>query len=245
MTTVLIVDASKPSLVMTSEVFKDKMSGTIVDIAQSGKETIEYLTEKTPDLCVIDFDLPDVDGPSLIEAMRKVFSGPILMTAYPDAMVEKAVTDHLFACNDASAWVPKPIDFDDLSAKVDRFLLDGYRLGKRFQSDIETQLVGKASGRGKRAPKIGGRVVNLSLGGARVRVEGALKIKKAQELTMSLALPVLDPRKSVAERLTVGETKIRATIAWAAGGEIGLRFMRLTDLQKRGLENYFRDKVPV
>ena len=64
MTTVLIVDACKPSLVMTSEIFKDKMSGTIVDVAQSGKETIEYLADKTPDLCVIDFDLPDVDGPA-------------------------------------------------------------------------------------------------------------------------------------------------------------------------------------
>ncbi|NRA67817.1 MAG: response regulator [Pseudobacteriovorax sp.] len=244
MTTVLIVDACKPSLVMTSEIFKDKMTGTVVDIAQSGRETIEYLSEKTPDLCVIDFDLPDVDGPALIEAMRKIFTGPILMTAYPDKLVEKAVTDHLFACNDASAWVSKPVNFDDLSEKIDRFLMNGYRLGKRFKSDTDTQLVGKAAGRGKRAPKVTGKVLNLSLGGAKVQIDGVGKIKKAQEITMSIALPVSDPRAEAKTRPAVGETKIKATIAWTTSGEIGLKFMRLTDVQRRGLENYFRDRAP-
>ncbi|SMF46379.1 response regulator [Pseudobacteriovorax antillogorgiicola] len=246
MTTVLIVDACKPSLVMTSEIFKDKMSGTIVDVAQSGKETLEYLNDKKPDLCVIDFDLPDVDGPALVEAMRKVFQGPILMTAYPERMVEEAVSDHLFAFNDASAWVSKPIKSEELEQKIDKFLLDGYRLGKRFASDMETQLVGKAAGRGKRAPKASGRIINLSLGGAKVKLEGALKVKKSQELTLTLALPVADPRKG-GSRVAAGETKIKATIAWTntSQGELGLKFLRLTEVQKRGLENFFRDKQPV
>lgn len=244
MTTVLIVDACKPSLVMTSELFKDKMSGTVVDIAQTGRETIEYLSEKTPDICVIDFDLPDVDGPALIEAMRKVFPGPILMTAYPDKQVEKAVTDHLFACNDASAWLKKPVTLEDLNEKVDRFLLNKYRLGRRFVSDMATQIVGKAAGRGKRAPKVQGQVLNLSLGGAKVKLDGTTKIKKSGEITMSLALPIHDPRKAGRENQTTGETKIKATVAWVTSGEIGLKFGRLTELQKRGLENYFRERSP-
>ena len=90
MTTILIVDACKPSLVMTSEVFKDKIPGTVVHVSSSGKEAVEFLKENEPNLCVVDFDLPDVDGPSLVEAMRKLYSGPILMTAYPDAMVKEA-----------------------------------------------------------------------------------------------------------------------------------------------------------
>ena len=35
MATVLIVDASKPSLVMTSEAFKDKVPGTVIETAGS------------------------------------------------------------------------------------------------------------------------------------------------------------------------------------------------------------------
>ncbi|MDQ3233432.1 MAG: response regulator, partial [Pseudobdellovibrionaceae bacterium] len=73
MTTVLIADSCKPSLVMTSEVFKDKIMGTVVDVAATGKEALDYLTARRPDLCVVDFDLPDVDGPALVEAMRKVY----------------------------------------------------------------------------------------------------------------------------------------------------------------------------
>ena len=77
MTTVLIVDACKPSLVMTSEILKDRISGTIVDVSISGRDAIDYLAEKRPDICVIDFDLPDVDGPALVEAMRKIYDGKI------------------------------------------------------------------------------------------------------------------------------------------------------------------------
>lgn len=246
MTTVLIVDACKPSLVMTSEILKDRISGTIVDVSISGRDAIDYLAEKRPDICVIDFDLPDVDGPALVEAMRKIYDGPILMTAYPEGMVDEAINDHLFACNDASAYVTKPIDADELEKKVEMFLLDGHRLGKRFASEMDTLLVGKAAGRGKRAPKASGTIIDISLGGAKVRIEGALKIKKAQELTVTLALPVVDPRKG-GVKIASGDTKVKATIAWSNTNtsEVGLKFMKLTEVQKRGLENFFRDKPAV
>ena len=132
MTTILIADSCKPSLVMTSEVFKDKILGTVVDVAMSGKDALDYLVTKRPDLCVVDFDLPDVDGPALVEAMRKLYDGPILLTAYPSEIVKQAVEEHLFTSNDASAWISKPVSFDDLSEKIDRFLLSKHRLEKRF-----------------------------------------------------------------------------------------------------------------
>jgi CheY-like chemotaxis protein len=243
MTTVLIADACKPSLVMTSEVFKDKIAGTVVDVATTGKDALEYIGARQPDLCVVDFDLPDVDGATLIEAIRKIYTGPILLTAYPDKLVEEAVSDHLFIFNDASDWIRKPINFDELGEKIDRFLLDGFRIGRRFESSIATQLVAKAAGRGKRAPKVQGKVVNLSLGGACIRLEGQMKMKKAQELTMTLALPMVEGKAPTLQesRPIMGETKIKARVAWInSKGEVGLQFARLTDVQKKGLENYFR-----
>lgn len=244
MTTVLIADACKPSLVMTSEVFKDKIAGTIVDVVMTGKDAMDYLGRNQPDLCVVDFDLPDVDGPSLIEAIRKVYTGPILMTAYPDKLVEKAVSDHLFTFNDASEWLSKPINCEELSKKIDRFLVDGFRLGRRFESNMETQIIAKAAGRGKRAPKVQGHIVNLSLGGARIKLQGTLKMKKAQELTLTIQLPANEV--NVKATNGAGETKIKAKVAWINGrGEVGLQFARLTDLQRRGLENYFRYQTEV
>src|SRR5690606_33289568 len=109
MTTVLIADTIKPSLVMSSEVFKDKIPGAEVIVASTGEEAIRLVEERKPDICLVDFDLPDVDGPALVIALRRVYEGPILMTAYPDQNVEKAVEEHLFAFNDANAWIRKPV----------------------------------------------------------------------------------------------------------------------------------------
>lgn len=243
MTTILIADACKPSLVMTSEVFKDKIPGTIVDVAITGKDALEYLANKKPDLCVVDFDLPDVDGPALVEAMRRVYSGPILMTAFPNKIVNQAIEENLFAYSDASAFIQKPVSFDSLAEKIERFLVSKHRLEKRFDTEFTTELVGKAAGRGKRAPKVSGTIVNISLSGACVKLETGAKVKKTQEVTMSIEFPsdAAEKKKKAAAASGNGEAKIKATVAWInTRGEIGLQFSKLSDVQKKVLENYFR-----
>ncbi len=245
MTTILIADACKPSLVMTSEVFKDKILGTVVEVAASGKDALDYLSQKRPDLCVVDFDLPDVDGPALVEAMRRLYDGPILLTAYPSDIVQQAVEEHLFAFNDASAWIAKPVTFDKLSEIIDRFLISKHRLEKRFATQVEAQVVAKAAGRGKRAPKLQGAMINMSLGGACVKVAGAAKFKKTQEVTISVQLPAEQSETPAPKKKKAGpqltETKIKATVAWTSPkGEIGLQFAKLTDIQKKQLEVFFK-----
>ncbi|MBQ47332.1 MAG: hypothetical protein CMP10_07665 [Zetaproteobacteria bacterium] len=248
MTTVLIADSCKPSLVMTSEIFKDKIPGTIVLVAGNGQEVLDHLENSNPDLCVVDFDLPDVDGVSLVDAMRKQYSGPILMTAFPDKVVEKAVKDNLFAYNDAYSWISKPIKFDELAEKIELFMINKERINRRFDSDVNTLLIGKASGRGKRAPKVKGRVINISIGGACVKVDGAMKMKKEQELTVSLPLPnpkVADSEKKAEKPKTPSktatlETKVKATVAWICEGEVGVEFSKMTDLQRKGLVSFLR-----
>ena len=265
MTTILIADASKPSIVMTSEAIKDKIAGTVVLIAGTGKACLELVATRAPDLCVVDFDLPDVDGPSLVHALRKIYQGPILMTAYPGDMVNDAVSKELSMCNDASGWIAKPVKYDALSEKLEKFLVEKHRLGKRFETALQSQIVGRASGRGKRAPKVKGRVINLSLGGACVRIDGPLKAKKAQEFTLSIAFPKeVQPGKpgkkpEKAKPATKGKTskatkgrvtppkvptveaKFRARVAWISpGGQIGLQFGKLTEVQKKGLESFLK-----
>ena len=78
----------------------------------------------------------------LSKTIRKIYDGPIVITAYPDPVVEKAIQKELFVYNDSCAWVKKPIRFDEM-AKIDQFLLGNRRLVKRFNADFETQLVGK------------------------------------------------------------------------------------------------------
>ncbi|MDA9951618.1 response regulator [Oligoflexaceae bacterium] len=259
---ILIADSSKPGVVMTSEVFKDKISGAQVFIAHNGEQTIEIVKAEKPDLVMVDFDLPDVDGATLITALRGIYKGPVLLTAFEDDVLKQAVSDMLFAYNDASGWIPKPVKFDVLAEKIETFLIDGKRLGRRFDTELDSMVIGKAEGRGKRAPKVNGTLVNISLGGALINLDGTpMKMKKSQEVTLSFCMPSSKPAKTAKKatkkvtkkaakktkttsRSKKGvETKIKAEVAWYTKEEVGLRFTKLSDVQKRGLESFLRDAL--
>ncbi|MEI6399603.1 MAG: hypothetical protein WCO71_12610, partial [Pseudomonadota bacterium] len=152
--TVHIIDPSKPSLVMSSEVFKDKIPGTLVSFSLTAKDGLAHVLSKvgseTPDALVVDFNLPDADGVTLIKELRKFYKGPIFMTAYPDKIVDYAVQEELFHYHDACCWVPKPVRYEALEARIEQFLVNRHRLGKRFDVSFPSLLVGKGEGRGKR-----------------------------------------------------------------------------------------------
>ncbi len=274
MTKVLIADACKPSLVMSSEVFKDKIPGALVLVAQTGAQMLQMAQTEKPDICLVDFDLPDADGPSLIVALREVYRGPILLTAFPDNVVSQAVNELLFAFSDASAWIPKPVRFEELAARIERFLIEKRRTGKRFASDLATKVIAKAAGRGKRAPKVDGRCVNISMGGACIALDDSMRMKKSQELTISIAFPVEGAapvmaaaaakpvakkpvekpsakkaknsreRQTLAPKIKTAETKFKGVVAWITADQVGIRFEKLSDLQKKGLESYIRANSP-
>lgn len=188
-----IIDSSKPSLVMTSEVFKDKIPGSLVSFSLTGKEGMAHLMAKEskdlPDAIVVDFNLPDADGVTLIKELRKFYRGPIFMTAHPDKIVEQAVQEELFHYHDACCWVPKPVRFDVLEKRIEQFVINRHRLGKRFDVDFLALLVGKGEGRGKRAPKFDGRTLNISMGGLCVAFNEPAKLKKEEEFVVTMGVP--------------------------------------------------------
>lgn len=267
MATVLIADAGKASLVMSSEIFKDKIPGSVVYVAGNGKDCIELAARHKPDMCVVDFDLPDVDGISLIHALREFYRGPILLTAYPDRVVSEAVAKELFAFNDSGAWLKKPVDSSVLEDKIDTFLLNKHRLGRRFPLSALTQLIGKSGGRGKRAPKIAGEIVNVSLGGVCVRLDLEMKFKDGQEFTLGIPLTgkikepvklkaVAAPKGKGARKGAVTQAKpapkradvkfkaedtFKAKVCWAGpDGTLGLQFTKLSDSQRKGIESLLK-----
>lgn len=275
MPVILIADAIKPSLVMSSEVFKDKITGATILVAASGKQCLEILSQSKPDMCVVDFDLPDVDGVTLIHAMRRTYKGPILLTAYPDKIVEEAVKSDLFAYNDSGAWIPKPVKFDVLSEKIDKYLLDKHRLGRRFDVVMDTMIIGKGAGRGKRAPKVTGRIVNISLGGALIELDEPMKVKNGEEMMVALDLPedgkplrakiVKQPaqpkaplKRDAKGRATaapkpkpqpkhIPDARVKCTVAWVDKKftKAGIQFAKLSDSQKKGLEELLRNSTPI
>ena len=223
-TSVHIIDSSKPSLVMSSEVFKDKIPGALVSFSLTAKDGLTAIASKTgrdaPDVVVVDFDLPDADGVSLIRELRKTYKGPIILTAFPGTVVQQAVQDELFHYNDSCAWVSKPVKSEDLEQRIDQFLVNRYRLGRRFDVEYPMLLVGKGAGRGKRAPKFDGQMVNISMGGACVELATPAKLKAGEEFLVTLAVPSgviegagpLDNLKPIIAAARAGAKKVEENI---------------------------------
>lgn len=267
MPSILIADAYKSSLVMTSEVFKDKILGATILIAKTGKECLALAEQEKFDMIVVDFDLPDADGINLTKMLRKVYSGPILLTAFPDVVIKKAIESELFPYKDVSEWIEKPVSAEVLSAKIDRYLLDGERVRKRYQTSLDVMLVGKGAGRGKRAPKVKGNVINLSIGGALLKLDNQLKMKIGEEVSLNLGIQAgtgpernVDASKKPARKkdatselasksspASKGLTKIKAKIAWAnkSKKEAGLYFENLTENHRKVLENLLKSSEEI
>lgn len=191
--TVHIIDSSKPSLVMSSEVFKDKLPGAMVSYSLTAKDGLTAVQAKqgreTFDALVVDFNLPDADGVTLIKELRKFYKGPIFMTAYPDKIVDYAVREELFHYHDACCWIPKPVRFDVLEKRIEQFLVNRHRLGKRFDVNYPSLMIGKGEGRGKRAPKFDGRLINISMGGICLSFASAANLKRDEEFVVTMGVP--------------------------------------------------------
>ncbi len=122
------------------------------------------------------------------------------MCAYPDANVQNAVDADLFFYDDASAWLQKPVRFEALAEKIDRYLLQARRTTKRFNAQAPVQVMIKEAGK-SRAAKVDASLVNLSISGACLTLDG-VRTKKRQEiaLTFNPKKPKRPERKRISPR---------------------------------------------
>lgn len=84
---VLIIE-DDPMVAEVNRNFVNSIPGfTVIDIARNAREGIEKTLSTTPDLALIDVYLPDQDGISLLQELRKLLTSTdaILVTAAQDA----------------------------------------------------------------------------------------------------------------------------------------------------------------
>lgn len=83
--------------------------------ARSGKEAIEAVKTKKPDMVILDYMMPEMDGIAALKAMRKVDSEvPVIMfTAYPEIKAMEWM-DEL----KVSAFIPKLSTYTDVSSSL-------------------------------------------------------------------------------------------------------------------------------
>jgi CheY-like chemotaxis protein len=130
---ILIADASKASLVMTSEVFKDHFPGVQVVVARTSADAIELAkTSGELDAFIIDYDLPDRDGAYTAARLKKMFTQPILITAFDRPDVQESIDRELAAFDDCLSWLKKPVKPELVVSLAQRFIEGQHRCQRRL-----------------------------------------------------------------------------------------------------------------
>ncbi len=102
-------------------------TGFKVDLADNGKEAMEYLSRQKPDLVITDVNMPIMGGMALCEAIRArsaLDDVPILvMSTESDRRVMREIIQ-----KGASGFIVKPFNVDQLVISVEKLLSDHFRL---------------------------------------------------------------------------------------------------------------------
>jgi CheY-like chemotaxis protein len=255
---VLLVDAYKSSTVMTSEVLKDNFSGVRLDVVSTGRACIEAVQKEAPQLIVVDFDLPDVDGVTLAKHLRQHYSGPIIMTAFADDVVQQAIEAEQYLYADLCAWLKKPLQAKEFVEVVKRFVVDRTPIYRTFSTSLAIELaksaVAKKGSEAKKTPPIKGHTVEISGHEAGLAFDKPLAVSNLGDivwLTLPLGAEATKATKAglkaaSSKKATKGalptELKLQAEIVWMdkTGQSVKVKFPNLQGDDAERLEQAIR-----
>ncbi|MBI3919523.1 MAG: sigma-54-dependent Fis family transcriptional regulator [Betaproteobacteria bacterium] len=125
--TVLVVDDEPFNLDLLEQELSDR--GYVVVRAAGGVEALEKVTTRSPQLVILDYLMPDMDGIEVLKRLRRdgVDIPVIMVTAH--GTIEKAVEAMKHGATD---FITKPFDADHLAFTVAR-ALHGEKLGRKVE----------------------------------------------------------------------------------------------------------------
>jgi len=89
--------------------------------AEDGAQGIEWLESETPDLVLMDINLPEIDGYEVTKRFRQLPSMARVPVIAMTANVMKGDRERTLAAG-CDGYIPKPIDIDALPSQIARFL---------------------------------------------------------------------------------------------------------------------------
>lgn len=126
---ILLVEDSRADIRLTREVFAEINIKAAVHAVSNGEDAVDFLLKKnnyasvpTPDLVLLDLNVPKIDGRSVLkmikedEKMRRI-PVIVLTTSRNDEDLGTAYDYY------ANAYVVKPISFHDFSTLIERICL--------------------------------------------------------------------------------------------------------------------------
>lgn len=137
---VLLVEDDPGDVLMTREAFEENKVANRLAVVSDGESAMTYLRKEgpyadapTPDLVLLDLNLPRMDGREVLAAMKSdeaLRSIPVvvLTTSEAEEDVLRSYALH------ANAYVTKPVDFQrfiDVVRQIDDFFVQVVRLPSR------------------------------------------------------------------------------------------------------------------
>lgn len=135
--TILIVDDGEENRNFVIDILEP--AGYNCIIAKDGQEGLESATKNRPDLILLDFQMPRMNGEQVLQALRKYnLDIPVILMTF-HGTEEIAITVYRLGVKD---YLKKPFEYKELLEAVDRALTE-YRL--RRERDALTDRVIKAN----------------------------------------------------------------------------------------------------
>ena len=137
---ILLVEDDPGDVLMTREAFEDNKVANTLHVVSDGAEALEFLRKEgqygdapTPDLVLLDLNLPRVDGRQVLAAVKadeelRQIPIVVLTTSEAEEDVLRSYALH------ANAYVTKPVDFErfiEVVRKIDDFFVGVVRLPGR------------------------------------------------------------------------------------------------------------------
>jgi two-component system cell cycle response regulator DivK len=92
--------------------------------AEDGVQCLDYLQSQTPDLVLMDINLPEVDGYEMTKRLKQLPSMRKVPVIAMTANVMKGDREKTIAAG-CDGYIPKPIDIDALPGQIAKFLRKG------------------------------------------------------------------------------------------------------------------------
>ncbi|MEN9528242.1 MAG: hypothetical protein RI932_115 [Pseudomonadota bacterium] len=212
---ILIADASKASLVMTSEVFKDHFPGVQVVVARTSADAIELAKNAGElDAFIIDYDLPDRDGAYTAARLKKMFTQPILITAFDRPDVQESIARELAAFDDCLSWLKKPVKPELVVSLAQRFIEGQHRCQRRLNCALPAFIEVEFAPPAHLAASSSTRTMQV----ARAKVVAKSKTKQNAKPTVSSSKAKTKPTKATPTKSAAigGKTAVTAKSVPAA-----------------------------
>ncbi len=115
---ILVVDDSAMMLKVIKEYLHDKYD---VGTAVSGKDVLRFLESKTTDLILLDYDMPQENGPAVLEKLRASDATKDMPVIFLTGVTESKKIKEALVLK-PQGYLLKPVDREKLLAEIEKFI---------------------------------------------------------------------------------------------------------------------------